>query len=792
MAHLGYDAMVTVDMDHLDSFADTSEETRHLLRSLDEQGQLLPTMVEATNRAPQGRKLGYHVLWLLAFLALSLAIVARYAPMAGPEKQGAERSFAQRFLDRGCAGSSPEPVNCRLGEKDKKSLVFLSSTALETPEAMSTFKDMVVKLPTVRSNPGEKMYSGVKVLLLEDAAFLKQSFWDNQVASFENPRAMNYRKIAAGCLNFDAEDVKSWTGGFRGLDGGWAYDNAGADGLGQVGLDPSAFTKVSIFGMCASKEQAKSLFHLQTRNLHPNVSMTVIPGSPCLGALTKLIEESSILFANGGNPDMYGFVLKKFAPELGELIAKRVREGSLFYMGRSAGAMTASRDFGLTYEPNPALTTVLLGRNTTGLSLAGECALRPHIHDHLWDIPAKVYARATGETVVLAANGEGLFCNQGCCGMTGKTKLTDPKSLLHHDKHASRMEQVFKAAYRSYSPESFHFGEQLANPQCQAAGPVLLASSSLDNDAAKEELKSLLRRLPSTESDADLFPALQVLSLDDGAYLSTDFWDASRHGFASPTGLNYVRSASMTPLTAVTAATEDFKGFLPGDVVSADAALRQLGLNQIAHVSAFDRCATGEQKNSLFQLQSEGKAPEVSMELDTSDPCLKVLEEQLDAVDVVVVPSGNADFLTYVYTKFAPSLGKKILQRVKEGDLIFLGQGAGSIFAGKSIAATAAPNPSILKHLLHEKMDGLQLVDCALRPSWNDEKKWWDISLPLLEDAMHTEILGLRDGNALVCSKKCAVIGKSGQPAPSVLSRADEGGLHRGRLELAMLSAFQK
>ena len=53
MAHLGYDAMVTVDMDHLDSFADTSEETRHLLRSLDEQGQLLPTMVETTNRAPQ-------------------------------------------------------------------------------------------------------------------------------------------------------------------------------------------------------------------------------------------------------------------------------------------------------------------------------------------------------------------------------------------------------------------------------------------------------------------------------------------------------------------------------------------------------------------------------------------------------------------------------------------------------------------------------------------------------------------------------------------------------------------
>ena len=33
-----------------------------------------------------------------------------------------------------------------------------------------------------------------------------------QVSSFENPRAMNYQKIAAGCLNFDAEDVRSWTG----------------------------------------------------------------------------------------------------------------------------------------------------------------------------------------------------------------------------------------------------------------------------------------------------------------------------------------------------------------------------------------------------------------------------------------------------------------------------------------------------------------------------------------------------------------------------------------------------
>ena len=62
MAPVGYDAMVTVDMDNLDAFADTSEETRHLLRSLDEQGQLLPTMVETTNRAPQASIIEFTVI----------------------------------------------------------------------------------------------------------------------------------------------------------------------------------------------------------------------------------------------------------------------------------------------------------------------------------------------------------------------------------------------------------------------------------------------------------------------------------------------------------------------------------------------------------------------------------------------------------------------------------------------------------------------------------------------------------------------------------------------------------
>ena len=54
------------------------------------------------------------------------------------------------------------------------------------------------------------------------------------------------------------------------------------------------------------------------------------------------------------------------------------------------------------------------------------------------------------------------------------------------------------------------------------------------------------------------------------------------------------------------------------------------------------------------------------MDVDSSDLCLKDLEKQLAGADVLVAPSGNADLLAYVYTQFAPSLGKKIAQRVKD------------------------------------------------------------------------------------------------------------------------------
>ena len=107
--------------------------------------------------------------------------------------------------------------------------------------------------------------------------------------------------------------------------------------------------------------------------------------------IKRKLEEVDVIFSNGGNPDLLGrlllfkcrlkssgFVLMKFAPMLGELIVERVRSGQLLYLGRSAGAMVGSKDFGATYEPMPLLLELLLKGDTKGLALAGRCVPRPH------------------------------------------------------------------------------------------------------------------------------------------------------------------------------------------------------------------------------------------------------------------------------------------------------------------------------------------------------------------------------------------------------------------------------
>ncbi|CAE7481001.1 unnamed protein product [Symbiodinium natans] len=533
--------------------------------------------------------------------------------------------------------------------------------------------------------------------------------------------------------------------------------------------------------MCASKEQAKALYELQTKKIQPTVPMTVDASNPCLKKFETLLDQSNVVFANGGNPDIYGFVVKKFAPQLGELIRKRVQEGTLLYMGRSAGGMVGGSDFALTYEPSPALTSSLLNEDTRGLALAGKCALRPHIKNHLWDITSKIYAKATGQTVVLAANGEGLFCNQGCCGMTGTTEKTDPDSIKNAGYSASRIQKAYQAAYSGASePTKFYDKAQAAEAKCgETSGKVVLTSNGLESAASQQAFVTLLKKDPST---------VKVVSLDDGAYLSKGFWDATDAEFAKVGGVNYLTLQTPTAPSMVQEATQGFQGLVPGSGSTADTSLQTLGVSptSISHISAFDRCASQEQKQALFALESQGVPPKVPMEADAN--CVSKLVGELASADVVVMGDGNADFLSFVYKKFAPSLGQALVDRVTSGNSVFLGLGGGSTFASASTMAAGSTGSKILKTLLQDNMEGLGLAgSCAVRPGFNPSVAWWDMTSALFEDATKMDFVGLEDGAALVCSGQCAV---SGSETASKMMGADSGSLHRGRVHMILDNAL--
>ena len=666
-------------------------------------------------------------------------------------------SSSSRFLGLSSDCMSLEPVECGLSAADQKSLVFISSSALGDPRAKATFEEMAAKLP-------EKGERKLRVLLLEDPGLLKKAFWDKSSPNFA--KGMNFEKMN---LSFGAEDVQTWTDGFQHLDGGWTYDNRGEDGLGVLGLKAEDFMTVSIFSLCANKMQAKALFELQSKKVPPGLVLKVEDANPCLTKFKKMLDESNVIFANGGNPDLFGFVVMKFAPEVGKLIQKRVREGTLLYIGRSAGGMVGGSDFALTAEPNPVLTTTLLDQDTKGLALAGKCALRPHTKNLLWDLVSKMYADATGQTVILAANGEGLFCDQGCCGMTGATEKTPPEAI----KQAGSMNRIamsFKAAYADYTPQHFFHKPQSSEVNCSdVSGKVVLTSSALSAISFKA-LQALLRS-PS---------AVKVVSLDDGAYLSKGFWDAADVHFAKPHAVNYVTLQTSTDPVLVQKATNNFKGLGPGVGSMADESLLDLGISpsSITHISAFDRCATEAQKKALFEAESAGVTPKLPLHAD--EACISELMTQLAWADLVVMGNGNVDFLSFTYKKFAPSLGEALVRHVNSGK-VFLGMGAGSTFAGASTMA-ASSTSKMLATLLEGDMAGLGLVgNCAVRPHFNSDLKW-NMVLALLRDATTIDFLGLRDGSALVCAGHCNLTNS----ITNSMAVADSADFHRGRVHMIL------
>lgn len=681
----------------------------------------------------------------------------------------------------------PEVIDCQLTEKDQHSMVMLLSTTMQGPVALNAFFTMLRKLPT-----GELEHNH-KVLLLEDPGFLKSAFWNSDDPNFGQEQGMNYQKMKrrAG-LRISAEKVEEWTRGFEGMDGGWTSDNALDQTLSSI-FDHNAFSYVSVFDLCASEAQAQALFELQSQHIVPSVSMTIDQQNPCIEEFRQALDKVSIIFVNGGNPDLVGFVLRKFAPAIGQMISDKVRSGSLIYMGRSAGAMVASVNFAYTYEPMPMLEEALLKGDTSGLKLAGNCAIRPHYKNLLWNIPTRVLQQALGEVGVLTENGEGLACDQGHCMMVGTKSREGEDIFKGPSQHLPRILKAYEFAYKGYKPPRPDFVTSCRPlaPQCEDVqhlpntSLVLLASSNLAESDAQEAFQSLLASAPRKGSE--------VLVLDDAALLSKSFWDSSDEDFAR--ALNYIKAGLSTSPELVREATQGFTSMDVGWTECfgcEDGALPGFNVEDFTRVSVFDKCATEEQKEALFRVQSQGQLPEVSMTLE-NDECLDSLEEMLEKVSVLVMSSGNPDLLGYVYKVFAQRFTAKITKRVREGSLIFVGLGAGAMFGGENFALTTAPSPMILE-LLHGNMKGLQLTGrCAVRPGWNNDDRLWDMTSSLYANAVgNMDIIGLQNGDVLACLRgRCAVRGRTKKRGATTLD-CDQPSVHRGRINNEMARAFSK
>lgn len=678
----------------------------------------------------------------------------------------------------------PEVVDCQVSEKDQHSLVMLLSTTLQGPLAVNTFQNMIRKLPVTRD-------SQLKVLLLEDAGLLKSSFWDSQDPNFGQKQGLNYEKINSRIgLKIGVEKVKEWTKGFQGLDGGWTADHAVDETLSRL-FAREAFSYHSIFDSCASEEQAQALFELQAQHVVPKVAMTLEAEHPCVHEFRKVLDQVGIILANGGNPDLLGFVLRRFAPEIGRMISERVRAGRLLYMGRSAGAMAGSADFAYTYQPMPMLEEVLLHGDTSGLALAGRCSLRPHYGNQLWNIPARALAKARGQVGVLTPNSVGLACDQGECFMVGPKPQQGPDIFRSpgQTSHLLRISKAYEFAYKDYQPPRPNLVKSCRPqaPQCEDAGLsnrslVMLGSGSELGRDAQEAFQTLLREVhPSQRS--------KVLVLDDAALLTRSFWDSSDLDFSRPNALNAIKAGLVTRLELVREATEGFAAMDEGWIPSL-AALPGFDALDFSRASVFDRCATEEQKKALFKLQSQGVAPEVSMTTLADARCLESLEELLGDATVLMMGWGNPDLLGYVFKVFAPRFTAKIIKRVREGSLIFLGLGAGAMLAGHSFAVTAAPRPQLAELLLRD-LRGLQLAGrCAVRPDWNNSDRLWDLTSSLYGTAVDADVVGLQDGDALTCLRgRCAVRGRTKKRGATTLD-CDSASVHRGRIDNVMAASF--
>jgi len=150
-------------------------------------------------------------------------------------------------------------------------------------------------------------------------------------------------------------------------------------------------------------------------------------------SIRELVSRVNIIAINGGDPAV-ALLAMRTSPVFTKAVIERIQNGDAVFVGRSAGAMLAGADAGLTNEMPKHVRKSLLDDNTVGLQLipgsgGGKGAVRPHYSTH-WDGPMVDYESALagrGENVTFYGipNGEALTCLGKECREVGDHGLPE-------------------------------------------------------------------------------------------------------------------------------------------------------------------------------------------------------------------------------------------------------------------------------------------------------------------------------------------------------------------------------
>eukprot|EP00401_Gymnodinium_catenatum_P042052 CAMPEP_0117606558 /NCGR_PEP_ID=MMETSP0784-20121206/79773_1 /TAXON_ID=39447 /ORGANISM="" /LENGTH=435 /DNA_ID=CAMNT_0005409641 /DNA_START=21 /DNA_END=1329 /DNA_ORIENTATION=+ len=365
---------------------------------------------------------------------------------------------ASPTIDSDASTLEGDAVNCSMGFESSSSLLLLTSSGFGSwanysfvpePKLIRAFRELVLRLPDaawdgdgaaikqkavgrgmtsldVMGLREPDLYEGLNVVVIEDACFLKNSFWNEADKDFDIPGDVGINYLTTN-MKTSVELVRQFFD--EGLDSGWCANHSSKEpgSFVSLGFERHRIHHISLWDQLADTELKEAVFQVRVGAEAPAWvhDAKANRGGAAAVALAQLLRSADVLVVNGGSVDFIKYVLTKFAVDVMEPAVVSAREGSLVYFGESAGSMVASADIGLTIEGPPHIFEKLLHINTTGIGLSGRCAIRPHDYGRLWDLSSATYGVMKGIHVVRLADQEALRCIGTACHMVGTTGKED-------------------------------------------------------------------------------------------------------------------------------------------------------------------------------------------------------------------------------------------------------------------------------------------------------------------------------------------------------------------------------